>query len=90
MARIHLSPAKLPTLELLSEAPAYRKRRTPRMGDYTWVHEGAQGRPLTQTLHGLFHDGLATVANDNHDRAELTERGREIVCMRRQRSVRTF
>jgi hypothetical protein len=60
------------------------------MADYTWVHEGAPGHPLTQTLHGLFQDGLATVANENHDRAVLTERGRAIAHSRRQRTASPF
>ncbi|MBM6583538.1 hypothetical protein ILT44_25385 [Microvirga sp. BT689] len=88
--RLNLSPAKLRTLELLSEAPAYRKRRTPRQADYTWVHENAKARSITQTLHQLFLDGLATVANDNRNQAVITEKGRETVRMRRQRSVGTF
>ena len=88
--QLSLSPAKLRTLELLTKAPAVRHYRTPRQADYTWVHESAKVRSITQTLHQLFLDGLATVANDNRNQAVITERGREIMRMRRQRSIDPF
>jgi len=84
MKKLHLSAARLRMLELLAAEPAIRIRRTQKQGDYTWIHKDATVKSITQALHGLFVDGLATVDNDNNDMAVITERGRTVLRMRRQ------
>jgi len=79
---LHLSAAKLRMLELLATEPAIRIHRTQKQGDYTWTHKDAKVRSITQALHGLFCDGLATVANDNGDKAVITDRGLQILRTR--------
>jgi len=76
---LKLTTAKLRMLELLATEPAIRIHRTRKQGDYTWIHKDATAKSITQALHGLFVDGLATVANDNNDMAVITDRGLEIL-----------
>jgi hypothetical protein len=66
-------------LRLLASEPAIRIHRTPRQGDYTWVHPEANVKSITQALHGLFCCGLAEIANDNQDMAVITERGLQVL-----------
>jgi hypothetical protein len=72
-----ISDAELRTLALLAKAPAVRVHKSARQGDYTWRHEDAD-KPITTPLHTLFVKGYATVADNDNDTAQITERGLEI------------
>jgi hypothetical protein len=77
-----ISTAQLRTLRLLAEEPAYRFNRSPRQGDYTWVHCGDTPQRITRNLHRLFLSGHATVSKCRQ-KAVITEEGRRVMAQQR-------
>ena len=77
-----ISQAQLRTLNLLDKKPACRVYRSNRADDYNWVHDDTH-ISLTPTLHRLFSSGYAMLSPDNRDVAVLSEKGRDVVAVRR-------